>query len=225
MFYERGIQKNLAKYSIRHIWFKRFSAQGYCWERTSPEEVLHGTTKYWYLIHPYNFLHFTHMIKADSTPGGGGYLTKFWTGGAIEVSKTHPFLIPNFPKCIPDFIPIFQKYIPDFIPIFWKCIPDLIPITKIVQIDTVPYTNRENRYRSLYQNRENRYPSRWHVPVPKICIVPPPRGFNRCMKWEVAMSKVSEVSQLDWHFPQLLCFVFAQAFQNQDFVVFKHGAC
>ena len=38
------------------------------------------------------------------------------------------------------------------------------------------YQNRENRYRSLYQNRENRYPSRWHVPVPKICIVPPPRG-------------------------------------------------
>ena len=30
--------------------------------------------------------------------------------------------------------------------------------------------------RSLYQNRENRYPSRWHVPVPKICIVTPPPG-------------------------------------------------
>ena len=38
------------------------------------------------------------------------------------------------------------------------------------------YQNRENRYRSLYQNRENRYPSRWHVPVPKICIVTPPPG-------------------------------------------------
>ena len=38
------------------------------------------------------------------------------------------------------------------------------------------YQIRENRYRSLYQNRENRYPSRWHVPVPKICIVPPPPG-------------------------------------------------
>ena len=36
------------------------------------------------------------------------------------------------------------------------------------------YQNRENQYRSLCQNRENRYPSRWHVPVPKICIVPPP---------------------------------------------------
>ena len=39
------------------------------------------------------------------------------------------------------------------------------------------YQNRENRYRSLYQNRENRYPSRWHVPVAKICIVPP-RGSH-----------------------------------------------
>ena len=36
------------------------------------------------------------------------------------------------------------------------------------------YQNHENRYRSLYQNREKRYPSRWHVPVPKLCIVPPP---------------------------------------------------
>ena len=35
------------------------------------------------------------------------------------------------------------------------------------------YQNHENRYRSLYQNREKRYPSRWHVPVPKLCVVPP----------------------------------------------------
>ena len=41
------------------------------------------------------------------------------------------------------------------------------------------YQNHENRYRSLYQNREKRYPSRWHVPIPKLCIVPPPpRDFR-----------------------------------------------
>ena len=40
------------------------------------------------------------------------------------------------------------------------------------------YQNRDNRYRSLYQNLENRYPSRWHVPIPKICIVPPPPGVE-----------------------------------------------
>ena len=72
--------------------------------------------------------------------GGGGTWPNFGRGRAIEASKTYPFLIPNFPKCVPDFIPIFQKYIPDFIPILWKRIPDPIPITKIVKIDTVPYT-------------------------------------------------------------------------------------
>ena len=129
--------------------------------------------------------------EGEGARRGGGILDQpnFGRGSAIEVSKTYPFLIPIFPKCIPDFIPIFQKYIPDFIPIFRKWIPDPIPIVKIAKSDTVPYTKfRENRYRSLYQNRENRYPSRWHVPVPKICIVPPPpRVYNRlCLAYYIS---------------------------------------
>ena len=42
--------------------------------------------------------------------------------------------------------------------------------TQIVNVDIVPYTKIS----------ENRYPSRWHVPVPKICVVPhpPPPGLK-----------------------------------------------
>ena len=74
-------------------------------------------------------------------PGGGGTWPAFGRGRAIEVSKTYPFLIPIFPKCIPDFIPIFQKCIPDPIQIVKI---DTVPYTKIVKIDTVPYTKIMN---------------------------------------------------------------------------------
>ena len=45
---------------------------------------------------------------------------------AIKVSKTYPFLIPIFRKCIPDPIPIVK--IAKF---------DTVPYTKIAKIDTI----------------------------------------------------------------------------------------
>ena len=82
------------------------------------------------------------ILEVSACKGGpcrGGTRPDFGRGRAIEVSNTYPFLIPIFPKCIPDFIPIYLKYVPDFIPIFRKCIPDPKPIAKIAKTDTVPY--------------------------------------------------------------------------------------
>ena len=99
----------------------------------------------WEHFHP-TYIDFSSNLAMRASPSAhmnrprGGTGPNFGRGRAIEGSKTYPYLVPNFPKCIPDFIPIFQKYIPDFIPILWKCIPDPISITKIVKIDTVPYT-------------------------------------------------------------------------------------
>ena len=58
------------------------------------------------------------------------------------------------------------------------------------------YQNHKNRYRSLYQNREKRYPSRWHVPVPKLCIVPPPPGRQH----SVSISSITAVLIYGLHF-------------------------
>ena len=65
-------------------------------------------------------------------------------------------------------------------------------------MNTQPYTNcknYENRYRFLYQNRENRYPSRWHVPVPKICIVPPPPPPGRSVFIEASFKSIEFLKQ------------------------------
>ena len=80
----------------------------------------------------------------------------------------------------------FQKHTSSLYQFFQNVYPTLYQFfkkytrlyTNFPKMHTRPYTNCENcedRYHSLYQNRENRYPSRWHVPVPKICIVHP--GF------------------------------------------------
>ena len=101
--------------------------------------------------------------KIDCTRGGG-YLTRFWTGTCHRGCKHIPVPYTNFSK-------MYTRLYTNLFKIYTGL------YTNFPKMHTQPYTNCENcenRYRSLYQNRENRYPSRWHVPVPKICIVPPP---------------------------------------------------
>ena len=140
-------------------------------ERKRWENVLHT-------IHNNAFFHF---IDNYTNPGPrGGNLTRFLTGTCHRGFKHIPVPYTNFSK------------------MYTRLYTNLSEIctglyTNFPKMHTRPYTNckncenryrslyqnRENRYRSLYQNRENRHPSRWHVPVPKICIVAPP-GPRTC---------------------------------------------
>ena len=109
--------------------------------------------------------------KAKKAIGpGGGTWPDFGRGRAIEVSKTYPFLVPIFPKCIPDFIPIFKniyptlyqfsengyriqyqlwksrKVIPFLIPNSWKSIPFLIPKSW----KSIPFPMARPRTQNMY---------------------------------------------------------------------------
>ena len=116
-----------------------------------------------------------HSLPYLHDPRGGGYLTRFWTGTCHRGLKHIPVPYTNFSK-------MYTRLYTNLSKIYTGL------YTNFPKMHTRPYTNcenrenryrslyqnRENRYRSLYQNCENRYPSRWHVPVPKICIVAPP---------------------------------------------------
>ena len=94
----------------------------------------------------------------------GGYLTRLWTGTCHQGFKNIPVPYTKFSK-------MYTRLYTNFPKMYTR------PYTNCENCENRYRSlsqNRENRYPSLYQNRENRYPSRWHVPVPKICIVPPP---------------------------------------------------
>ena len=119
---------------------------------------------------------------------GGGYLTRFWTGTCHRGFKHIPVPYTNFSKMYTQLYTNLYKIYTGLYTNFPKM--HTRPCTNCENCENryrssyqnrenryrSLYQNRENRYRSLYQNRENRYPSRWHVPVPKICIVAPPPG-------------------------------------------------
>ena len=115
-------------------------------------------------------------LVALTLPGGGGYLTRFWTGTCHRDFKHIPVPYTNFSKMYTRLYTNLSKICTGLYTNFPKM--HTRPYTSCENCENryrSLYQTRENRYRSLYQNRENRYPSRWHVPVPKICIVPPPR--------------------------------------------------
>ena len=117
----------------------------------------------WHLLKLRALMFLNSTNNKTQTPGGG-YLTRFWTGTCHRGFKNIPVPYTNFSK-------MYTRLYTNFSKTYTRL------YTKFPKVHTRPYTNFENcenRYRSLYQNRENRYPSRWHVPVPKICIVPPP---------------------------------------------------
>ena len=117
------------------------------------------------------------LVELSLGKGPGGYLTSFWTGTCHRGFKNIPVPYTNFSK-------MYTQLYTNFSKIYTRL------YTNFPKMHTRSYTNckncenryrslyqnHENRYRSLYQNREKRYSSRWHVPVPKICIVPPPPG-------------------------------------------------
>ena len=124
--------------------------------------------------HKFGKAPFPNIPQKQATLPPGGTRPNVGRGRAIEVSNTYLFLIPIFPKCIPDCIPIFQKNIyPTLYQFSENAHPTLYQLRKLRKSIPFLISNRENRYRSLCQNREIRYTSQWHVPVPKICIVPP----------------------------------------------------
>ena len=94
------------------------------------------------------------MGQLSLYPGGGGVLDQILDGD-----------VPSR----------FQKHTRSLYQFFQNSYPTLYQFFKNVYPTPYQLRNCENWYHSLYQNREIRYPSRWHVPVPKICIVPPPR--------------------------------------------------
>ena len=109
---------------------------------------------------------------------GGGYLTRFWTGTCHRGCKHIPVPYTNFSKMYTRLYTNLSKIYTGLYTNFPKM--HTRPYTNCENFENryrSLYQNRENRYRSLYQSRENRYPSRWHVPVPKICKVPP-RGLE-----------------------------------------------
>ena len=84
-----------------------------------------------------------------------------------------------FQNSYPTLYQFFKNIYPILYQFFENAYPTLYQLRNCENLCHSLYQNREIRYRSLYQNRENRYPSRWHIPVPKICIVPPPRISTR----------------------------------------------
>ena len=108
---------------------------------------------------------------------GGGYLTRFWMG------TCHHF--KNIPIPYTNFCKLYTWLYINFSKIHNRL------YTNFLKMHTQPYTNCESWkswYRSLYQDRENWYPSRWHVPVPKICILPPPPPWGTALKTTVKPS-------------------------------------
>ena len=108
-------------------------------------------------------------------PPGGGVLDQILDGDVPSRVQKHTRSLYQF----------YQNVYPTLYQFFKNVYPNLYqfsengyrPYTNCENYENryrFLYENREYRYRSLYKNRENRYPSRWHVPVPKICIVPPP---------------------------------------------------
>ena len=126
--------------------------------------------------------------------GGGGTLTRFSTGSCHRGFKNIPVPYTNFSK-------LYTRLYTNFSKIYTRL------YTKFPKMHTRSYTNCvncENWYRSLYQNREIRYPSRWHVPVPKICIVPLPGGIRYTQKTTVALKtyQINLEAKFFWKSPR-----------------------
>ena len=104
-------------------------------------------------------------------------MTRFWTGTCRRGFKHIPVPYTNFSKMYTRLYTNLSKIYTGLYTNFPKM--HTRPYTNCENCENryrSLYQNHENRYRSLCQNRENRYPSRWHVPVPKICMVAPPPG-------------------------------------------------
>ena len=124
------------------------------------------------------------------SPGGGEYLTSFWTGTCHQVFKNIPVPYTNLSKMYTrlhtSFSKIYTRLCTNFPKMHTRPYTnceiakiDTVPYTKIVKIDTVPYT-KIAKIDTL--------------PVPKICIAPL-RGFQCPVK---SLFTLSQEEKYTW---------------------------